>query len=87
MDWDGIGTFAMFLATGAVGLSIVGLKAYKARLTSKLEWARLERAEDAPEQVAMQLRELEDQVERLTERVDFTEKLLDSGARGAQDGP
>lgn len=76
VDWDGVGTFAMFIASGGVGLGIIALKAYKARLASKLEWARLERADDTPEPVLEQIRELEEQVERLRERVDFTEKLL-----------
>lgn len=84
MDWDGVGTFAMFLASGAVGVGIVALKAYKAKLASKLEFARLERDRDAPDDAMQeQIRELEDQVQRLTERLDFTEKLLASGAGAA----
>ena len=44
MDWDGTGTFALFLSSGAVGVGIILLRAYKARLAAKLGWARLERA-------------------------------------------
>lgn len=84
MDWDGVGTFALFIATGGVGMAIVALRAYKAKLASKLEWARLERADEVPERVQEQIRDLEDQVERLTERLDFTEKLLAPKAEGAQ---
>ena len=78
MDWDGVGTFALFIASGGVGLGIIALKAYKAKLASKLEWARLERSEEVPEQVAEHIRDLEDQVRNLAARVDFTENLLDS---------
>ena len=87
MDWDGVGTFAMFISSGAIGLAIIALRAYKAKLASKLEWARLVRAEDdAPEQALEQILELEEQVQRLTERVDFTEKLLGDGQDVAERG-
>lgn len=76
MDWDGIGTFAMFISTGAIGVGIVLLRAYKAKLASKLEFARLQRSAEVPEDAQEQIRELEDQVRRLSDRVDFTEKLI-----------
>ena len=79
MDWDGVGTFALFLSSGAVGLGFIALKAYTARLASKLEWARLERADDVAHESQERIRELEDQVRRLTERADFTERLLGEG--------
>ena len=82
MDWDGIGTFALFISSGAIGVGIITLRAYKAKLASKLEWARLERADDVPEQALGQIQDLEEQVQRLAERVDFTEKLLGSGREG-----
>jgi hypothetical protein len=81
VDWDGVGTFALFIATGGIGVSIVALRAYKAKLAAKLEWARLERTEDLPEQALEQIRDLEEQVQRLTERVDFTERLIGQGVR------
>ncbi|MBW2460147.1 MAG: hypothetical protein JRH11_00785 [Deltaproteobacteria bacterium] len=80
MDWDGVGTFALFIASGGVGLGVIALKGYKASLASKLEWARLERADDVPDASHEQIRELEEQVARLTERVDFTEKLIGDGS-------
>lgn len=87
MDWDGIGTFAMFISSGGIGLAIIALRAYKAKLASKLEWARLVRAEDNnPEQALEQILELEEQLQRLTERVDFTEKLLGDGQDVAERG-
>lgn len=82
MDWDGVGTFAMFIASGAIGVGVVLLKAYKAKLSSKLEFARLRQAESHDAEDALeQIRYLERKVEELTERVDFTEKLLGSGER------
>lgn len=79
MDWDGIGTFALFLSSGAVGVGIIMLRAYKARLAAKLEWARLEQAGGGPDYAQEQIRDLEEQVRRLSERVEFNEKLLEGG--------
>ena len=85
MDWDGVGTFALFLSSGAVGIGLIALRAYKARLTARLEQARIEHAGSAPDFGVEQLRELEEKVARLTERVDFNEKLLGSGPdRGSE---
>ena len=70
--------------TKGIGAGVITLYAYRAKLASKLEWARLHAAEDVPEQTLEQIHDLQEQVERLTERVDFTEKLLDSGAEGAK---
>lgn len=82
MDWDGVGTFALFLSSGAVGLGIIALKAYKARLASKLEWARLERSQDDRDYTTERIQELEDQVRRISARVEFTDQLLTGeGAR------
>lgn len=35
VDWDGVGTFALFLSSGAVGLGFIALRAYKAKLASE----------------------------------------------------
>ena len=86
MDWDGIGTFALFFSSGAVGLGIIALRAYKARLASKLELARIERANDVTDETREQLHNLEDKVRRLTDRVDFTERLLGDGQDRDDDG-
>ena len=76
-----------FLILMAAGVGLIALRAYKARLASKLEWARLERASDVPDATQEQIRDLEEQVQRLTERVDFTEKLIGSGGdRGKESG-
>ena len=79
MDWDGIGTFALFLGSGAVGVGVIFLRAYQARLAAKLEQARLEHAADGPTLDLEHLHDLEQKVARLTERVDFNEKLLGDG--------
>ena len=44
-----------------------------------VEWARLEHSSDAPELGLDRINDLEEQVQRLTERVDFTENLLGDG--------
>ena len=63
MDWDGTGTFALFLSSGAIGIGIIALKAYKAQLDSKLEWAKLQRVDDSVyEDTAEHIRQLERQV-------------------------
>ena len=82
MPADIIATIVFFAISGIVGAGVIGLYAYKMRLASKLEWARLHAAEDVPEQSLEQIRDLEEQIQRLTERVDFTEKLLDAGPEG-----
>lgn len=82
MDWDGVGTFALFMASGAVGVGMIMLKAYKAKLEARLEEKRLQRLDAGPdEEVLDHLRDLATQVKRLTERVDFSERLLDGGGR------
>lgn len=88
MDWDGIGTFALFISSGAVGVGIILLRAYKARLAAKLEWARLEHGRGEADYAQEQIRELEEQVRRLGERVEFSEKLLEGGrAAASEDKP
>ncbi len=79
MDWDGIGTLGLFLSSGAIGVGLILLRAYKARLASKLEWERLRRSDASPDEVLEQIQDLEGQVHRLTERIDFTERLVGDG--------
>lgn len=79
MDWDGIGTLALFLSSGAVGVGMIALRAYKAKLASKLEWERLRHSNPPQDEVFEQIQDLEAQVHRLTERLDFTERLVGSG--------
>jgi len=86
VDWDGVGTFALFLSSGAIGLGVIALRAYQARLAAKLEQARLEHADDGPNYDVEQIHDLEQKVARLTERVDFNEKLLGDGSERASPG-
>ncbi len=65
------------------GLDRNALRAYKAKLASSLEWERLRRSDTPPDEVLAQVQALEAQVHRLTERVDFTERLVGDG--GASD--
>jgi len=84
MDWDGIGTAAMFLSSGVIAASFALLGAYRSKLASRIEMLRLQHERPASDDaVQEQIRDLEDQVQRLTERLDFTEKLLASGSQDA----
>ena len=79
MDWDGIGTFAMFIGTGGVGVFLILLQAYKMKLAAKLDLERLRHSSTTSDEVIEQIRDLETKVHRLTERVDFAERLLGDG--------
>jgi len=86
LDWDGVGTFAMFLASGAVGVGVILLRAYKARLAATVERARIESSGDAPSLDEERIAALEGQLARLTERLDFNEQLLTGGSQDARTG-
>jgi hypothetical protein len=88
MDWDGIGTAAMFMASGGFGVAVVMLRAYQAKLSSKLESERIRRSSTGTDEALVeQIRDLESQVNRLTERVDFTERLIGKGKPGSATTP
>ena len=84
MDMDGVGTMAMFLSSGVIGVSLIVLAGYRMRLKASLEQERLRQpsAGDVDE-----LRdEIHDLIERqgaeiaeLNERLDFAERLLAKG--------
>lgn len=81
MDWDGVGTFALFLASGAVGISVVMLKAYKLKVQARLEQERLRRHNDQDtEELLERVDSMQAQISSLTARVDFNERLLESGS-------
>lgn len=85
MDWDGVGTFAMFLSSGAVGVGIILLKAYKAKLAATLEKARLEYS--SGDYAQEHVRELENEIRQLRERVEFNERLIEGrSAEGEAQG-
>lgn len=84
MDWDGVGTFALFIASGAVGVTLALVRAYKAKLAAELERERIRAAQGyGGIEVTDRLSAVEYEVERLAERADFTEKLL--GAAPSRD--
>ena len=87
MNSESIVVITLFVTSGLIGAGVITLYAYRAKLASKLEWARLHAAEDVPEHTLEQIHDLQEQVERLTERVDFTEKLLESGPGGTRKLP
>ncbi|MEN8375877.1 MAG: hypothetical protein ABFS34_10555 [Gemmatimonadota bacterium] len=80
MDWDGIGTLAMFLSTGAVGLAVVIYKAYRERLRTTLEKERLKSRLGLDDELLEEMRALKEQVKRLEDRADFTDRLLKATA-------
>ena len=83
MDWDGIGTAAFFLASGGTVASLALLKAYSLSLKAKIEQERIRAAAHGNDEILEELQTLTTQVHRLSERVDFTEKLVGSGQKPA----
>ena len=81
MDWDGIGTAALFLASGGAVVSWTLLKAYSLKLKAKIEQERIRAGSHGTDEVLEELHALTTQVHRLSERLDFTEKLVGSGQR------
>ena len=73
MDWDGVGTFALFLSSGAIGVGLILLRAYYLKLKARIEEARIHAISSDS------IEELRHEMHRLSERVDFTERLLSSG--------
>ncbi len=84
MDFDSIGAFAMFLSGGAIGLGLVLLSAYKAKLKagmaqSQLGEASSESVDQLREEMQQSLSQQAAEIEDLNERLDFTERLLTKG--------
>ncbi|MGD8288130.1 MAG: hypothetical protein PVI31_05815 [Gemmatimonadota bacterium] len=77
MDPGAIIALVSIALGGLLGLGGLLLGAYKVRLDAERERAELAAGNDA--QTLARLEELEQQVVRLAERADFTEKLLGSG--------
>ena len=73
MDWDGIGTFALFFSSGVIGIGLMFLRAYHLKLKARIEETRIHAIADDT------IEELRHEMQRLSERVDFTERLLSSG--------
>ena len=88
MDWNGIGTFALFFSTGAMGVGLIILAGFRMKLKHRLDLQRLQGGSgEGPAEEVEQLREemhdlLEQQsaqIAELQERLDFTERLLTKG--------
>lgn len=76
MDWDGIGTAAFFLSSGVVVVGAIILRAYALRLKHRLETEKLRRGDGDDSEFTETLLALQDQMSRLNDRMDFTERLL-----------
>ncbi len=85
MDWDSLGAFALFASGGAIGVGLIFLRVYALNLKSKLDWEKIRAGAKASDEMAEQLQVLSDQVERLTERADFTERLLGPSEQTGQE--
>ncbi len=91
MDMDGIGTAAMFLSSGVIGVGLIWLAAYRTKL--KVGWARDRlhgSSDDAVDELRQEMHDLlaqqASQLGDLHERLDFTERLLSQGPKGEPGG-
>lgn len=82
MDWDGIGSFALFISAGSVGLGLIALRAYTARLKAMLERERIRADAGFDADLREEVSALREQVRRLGDRADFTDRLLQTGEAG-----
>ncbi len=88
MDFDGIGTMALFLSSGAVGVGVIILAGYRMKLKAEIEKRRLGRSnstsdlDDLRDEMREALAHQATQIDELHERLDFAERLL---ARGKPD--
>ncbi len=73
MDMDGIGTMALFLSSGVIGAGLILLSAYRMTIKASLEKVRMQAISRET------VEDLHHQMRRLSERVDFAERLLESG--------
>lgn len=97
MEWDAAGTFAMFLAAGAVGVACVVLAGFRLKLKARLELERMRlesgagAADSARAGVEALRQEMHEhlgqqaaQLDELHERLDFAERLLTQGSSSEQ---
>lgn len=76
-------TLVSIAVTFGVFVAALFLGAYKAYLTAKLDAAEIGEAADAA--ALARIEALETEIERLAERADFTDKLLQSGPKNHGD--
>ncbi len=84
MDMDGVGTFALFISSGGIGIGLVLLAGFRMKLKHKLELARLgDQSADAVDQLRDEMHDLIEQqgaqLADMQERLDFAERLLTKG--------
>jgi len=84
MDWNGVGTFALFLSMGGVSLGLMVLAGFRMKLKQRLELQRLqggshEEIDQLREELHDALEQQNAQISDLQERLDFTERLLTKG--------
>lgn len=84
MDWDGLGTLALFFSMGGVSLGLMVLAGFRMKLKQRLELQRLEGGshedvEQLREEMHDALEQQHAQIADLQERLDFTERLLTKG--------
>ena len=84
MDFDSIGAFALFISSGVVGAGFILLAGFRMKLKADLEKLRFrESGSDATEELREELRQSiarqSAEIDELSERLDFTERLLTEG--------
>ena len=85
MDFDGIGTMALFLSCGAVGVGLIILAGYRMRLKAQIEKHRLGGSgstsdlDDLRDEIRDTLAQQATQIDEIHERLDFAERLLTHG--------
>ena len=84
MDWDGIGTMALFMSSGIVGIGLIMLGAYGLKLKHRLEQDKLAQGQQHESELTDTLLVLQEQMGRLNDRMDFNERLLEKGDRSKE---
>ncbi len=84
MDMDGIGTLALFLSSGAIGVGLIMLAGFRIKLKNRLELERMRgESGESVDQLRDEMHDILDQqnaqISELQERVDFAERLLAKG--------
>ncbi len=87
MDMDGIGSFALFLSSGAIGIGLIMLAGFRLKLKNRLELERMRgesgESGESIDQLREEMHDIIDQqntqIAELQERVDFAERVLAKG--------
>ena len=84
MDMDGVGTMAMFLSSGVIGIGLIVLAGYRMRLKASLEQERLRQSsagdvDELREEIHDLIERQGGEIAELHERLDFAERLLTKG--------